>query len=450
MLGLLGRRLFGRAEAAATAPAPRPPPPAARPARHRQPPRRGPSLTVEEIPTRFPPQTEILVQVTKGPIGNKGSRVTANLSIPGRFLVLLPNSSHVGVSKRIEDRHERERIRQMLRGLRVPRGMGLICRTLGEGKQEPEFREDFELLMGYWQRLEKTRREKRAPCCVYQEPPLFERMLRDYLYEDVEEVVVDSERAREVAAAMVEGTGRRTRVRLYKGAVPLFDHSGIQTEIDNILTRQVRLPGGGYLCVDETEALIAIDVNTGRNRTGKDHPETILKTNLEAVAEIARQLRVRNIGGQIVLDLIDMRSREDRQTVFKAFKDALRRDRAHTKVCPISPLGLIEMTRQREHGSLLETVYSPCPYCRGKGRVKSPKSVSVEIQRRLQSILRGGRSQQLRVSLHPHVLERLRNEDADLLEAMERNHRGELSFRADPELHLEEFTVTDAATGRRL
>jgi ribonuclease G len=219
-------------------------------------------------------------------------------------------------------------------------------------------------------------------------------------------------------------------------------------QIESIFSRQVPLPGGGHVVVDETEALIAIDVNSGRNRTGKDHPETILKTNLEAADEIARQLRLRNVGGLIVVDFIDMRSRKDQQTVLRAFKDALLDDRAKTKVLPISPLGLLEMTRQRERESLQSAVFSACPYCRGKGLVKSAASVSVDLHRRLQELLRRQRSgRQFRVAVHPDVLQRLKNEDADLIRGMEEEFRCELAFRADPALHLEEFRIQDVASG---
>jgi Rne/Rng family ribonuclease len=409
-------------------------------------------FTVDDIPRLFPVNSEVFVQVTKGPIGTKGARVTTNLSIPGRYLVLLPNSGHVGVSKRIDDRKERERLRSILRKTKLPQGMGLICRTLGAGKKEKVFMQDFDMLMAEWQKLEERSKSHKAPVCVYEEPRIAERILRDYLTEDVDEIVCDSEETHERALELARRFRRekRVKVRLYRGAEPIFEKYRLTKQIDSIYSRVVPLPGGGHICIDETEALIAIDVNTGKNRGGKDHPETILNTNLEAVAEIARQLRLRNLGGLLVLDLIDMRSKADRQTVFKALKQALESDRARTKACPISMLGLVEMTRQREYESVLDTVFDPCPYCDGKGLIKSPKSTSVEIQRRLQTVLRKRKRLAARVTVHPHVLERLKNEDAALLRAMENELGGELSFRADPELHIEEFHVIDMETGREL
>ncbi|MFA5203164.1 MAG: Rne/Rng family ribonuclease [Lentisphaeria bacterium] len=415
--------------------------------------RQRPSVSVEDIPNLFKTNTDVLVQVTKGPIGTKGPRVTTNLSIPGRYLVLLPNSSHVGISKRIEDREERDRLRRILRGLEIPRNMGVICRTVGAGKSEKAFRRDLDTLLAYWQRAEQLIKEKRSPCCVYQEPDLVERTLRDYLTEDMDEIVCDNKELTERVQVLTRDLTHEERVdiRFYNHPKPLFFKYNLSDQIDSIFSRRVPLPSGGYICVDETEALIAIDVNSGKNRGGKDHPETILKTNMEAAAEVARQLRLRNIGGLVVVDLIDMRSRKDQQTVLRVFKEGLLADRAKTKVLPISPLGLLEMTRQREQESLQDTVYAPCPYCEGKGLVKSATSMSVEIQNRLRELLRRrGSGTQIRVNVHPDVLERLKNEDADLIQKLEQEFRGELSFRPDPGLHTEEFKIFNAATGDEL
>lgn len=405
---------------------------------------------IDDIPRLFPEQSEVLVQVTKGPIGTKGARVTTNLSIPGRYLVFLPNSEHIGISKRITNQKERKRLRGILRRLDIPKGSGVICRTLGADKSESAFQQDFELLLASWQAAEKVLRDKAPPACVYQEPGLAERSLRDYLTEDVDEIITDSSELYETAKQLTDRLKKTAKVRckLHKSARPIFDQYRLAEQIDNMFKRKVDLPSGGHICIDETEALIAIDVNSGKNRGGKDHPETILNTNLEAVDEIARQLRLRNLGGLIVADFIDMRSRDDRQKVYQTFKDALAHDRAKTRCCPISSLGLIEMTRQREHESLLETVFTPCPYCSGKGMVKSPKSISVEIQRRLQSIMRRRRNVQIRVYVHPHVLQRLREEDDVLLQRLEAEWGGELSFRADENLHLEEYRMVNMDSGK--
>ena len=414
---------------------------------------RRPQFTVEDIPELFKVGQDVHVQVSKGPIGHKGARVTTNLSIPGRYLVLLPNSTHVGVSKRVENREERDRLRQILQRLELPENMGLICRTVGAGRSEEAFRTDLTMLLDLWRKLETTSRTTAAPCCVYQEPDLPERSLRDLLTEEVDEIVTDSKDVFDMATELVGRLSRaeRVKVRLYRNPKPLFERHNLSEQIERVFRRQVPLPGGGHICVDETEALIAIDVNSGKNRSGKDHPETILTTNLEAVHEVARQLRLRNVGGLIVIDFIDMRSRQDQQTVFRALRDELAKDRARTKAYPITALGLVEMTRQRETESVRSTVYCPCPYCQGRGLVKSATTMSVEIQRRLQEILqRYRRTVQLRVMVHPSILERLKNEDATLLSSLEAQFGGELSFRGEPSLHMEEFRIINTETGVEL
>jgi ribonuclease G len=432
------------------------PAPAPAPSREPLPPRprkKANPYSVDDIPELFQVNTDVLVQVNKGPIGNKGARVTANLSIPGRYLVLLPRSSHVGVSKRVEDRDEKKRLRQILRRLEIPAGMGLICRTVGEGVEEQEFREDLRMLLDIWEQMSEIGQKQKAPCCVYREPDLAERILRDFLDSDVDEVITDSEEILEMAQERVARFSQKDRVqvKLHAGRRQLFKQYELVNQIESIFRRRVSLPSGGYLCFDETEALIAIDVNTGKNRSGEDHSETILSTNLEAVEEVARQLRMRNVGGLVVVDFIDMRAKKDQQTVYSAFRKAMARDRARTKICPISPLGLVEMTRQREEASVRSQIYMACPYCSGRGLVKSAMSMSVEIQRRLQALIQRRRSpDQIRVHVHPSILERLRNEDAQILSDMEAELGGELSFRGDPELHIEEFRLVDQSTGANL
>lgn len=453
LFAFLKEKLFPRPEPAAAAPSASHQQQQQR-QRHHQRRRHRPQVTVEDIPNLFKPNSEVLVQVTKGPIGTKGARVTTNLSIPGRYLVLLPNSSHVGVSKRIESGEERDRLRRLLRNANLPAGMGVICRTVAAGKPDKAISRELEWLKQEWLKAEETARRKAAPCFVYQEPHLIERTLRDYLTEDIDEIVTDSkpvaDQVQDLVRKLTQGE-EATKVRFYNNPKPIFHKYELMEQIESIFTRKVMMPGGGYICIDETEALIAIDVNSGKNRAGKDHPETILNTNLEAVEEISRQMRLRNIGGLIVIDFIDMRAKRDQQTVSRALKDALLSDRARTKVLQISPLGLVEMTRQREQESIRDAVFAPCPYCSGKGVVKSAASVSVEIQRRLQEILRRCRAKaQIRITVHPIIFERLKNEDSDLISDMERNFDGELIFRPDEALHMEEFKVIDEQNGAEL
>jgi ribonuclease G len=292
---------------------------------------------------------------------------------------------------------------------------------------------------------------------VFQEPDLIERTVRDFLTDDVERIVVDCPKAEQRIRELIGRISRRSvnKVKLYTDPVPIFDRFGITKQLETAFARVVHLKSGGYIVVDETEALVAIDVNTGRHKLGgKDQESTILRTNLEAADEIVRQLRLRNMGGLIVLDFIDMKSRRDQQAVYQRVKEGLKRDRAKTHVLPISQLGLMEMTRQRHTESVQASIYDDCPYCRGRGKVKSPLSMSVEIQRKLTEILRRRPRDesdfQLRVLVHPKVLERLRTEDEQLLIELEKRYFGKLTFRADPALHLEEFRVFNALTNEEL
>src|SRR5467141_1702837 len=347
-------------------------------------------ITAKDIPSIYPVGSEVIVQVTKGPIGTKGPRVTTNLSFAGRYLVLMPFSDRSGISRKIEDPKERNRLRKILRELDIPEGLGVIIRTVGEGQRARYFVRDLRFLLDQWAEVERLIRDQPAPCRVFEEPDLVERTVRDFLTEEIDEVLCDDREALETMNQLVEKISRRARNRLkfYDGATPIFESLGIQKQIDDAFHRQVWLRCGGYIVIDETEALVAVDVNTGRNKGGRDVDRTILQTNLEAADEIARQLRLRNIGGLIIGDFIDMKSRRDQQMVYNLMKERLKRDKAKTHVLPISPLGLMEMTRQRAQESLSDTIYENCPYCGGHGVVKTPMTMSVEIQRTLHVILR--------------------------------------------------------------
>lgn len=411
--------------------------------------RRRQKITIKDIPELFPPGSELLVQVVKGTIGTKGARVTTNLSIPGRYLVLLPYSDHLGMSSKIENRKERDRLRKIMSELDLPENMGLICRTVAEGRKQIFFKRDLDILLDFWHKVETRLDKPKVPCVLYREPTLLERTIRDFMTEEIGEIVVDNEEAYEkLQGAIAKFMGKRFigKIKLYYNHKPIFEQYKIKEQINDIFKREVQLPSGGYICIDETEALIAIDVNTGKGRKNKDQPETILSTNMEAAEEVARQLRLRNIGGLVVIDFIDMRSAEDRETIFKHMKKLVRDDRAKTKLLPLSRLGLMEMTRQREHESLKNTVLDLCPYCKGSGRIKSSISMSVEIQRRLQEILKRHKNREnlaVRVIIHPEVLNRLKNEDANLFVELEQKYGKSLTFRADPAIHHEEFLLVD-------
>ena len=405
-----------------------------------------PKITQKDIPRLYPPGSDIIVQVTKGPIGTKGPRVTTNLVLPGRYLVLLPNSDQSGISRKIESHEERQRLKRILRNLTIPEGMGVIMRTVGEGRQARYFVRDLALLLEEWNGIQERIKSQSPASCVFQEPDLVERTVRDFLTEDIDRIVVDHGEAYGRIRTMIAKISKRApnKVKLYADHQPLFDRFNITRQLETTFSRQVFLKSGGYIVIDETEALVAIDVNTGRHKTSsKDQDSTILKVNLEAADEICRQLRLRNIGGLIVLDLIDMKGRKEQQQVYQRMKALLRRDRAKTHILPISQLGLMEMTRQRHSESLRASVYDNCPYCKGRGRVKSALTMSVEIQRKLAEILKKRQRDesdfQLKIVVHPSVLDRLRTEDEKLITEMEKRYFGKLLFRADPGLHAEQF-----------
>ena len=411
-------------------------------------------ITARDIPNIYPVGSEVIVQVTKGPIGTKGPRVTTNLSFAGRYLVLMPFSDRSGISRKIENPKERDRLRKILRELEIPEGVGVIIRTVGEGQRARYFVRDLRFLLDQWAKVEQSIKQDPVPSRVFEEPDLVERTVRDFLTEEIDEVICDDRSATDRMNEMVGQISRRSRnrIKLYDGGTPIFEAFGVQKQIDDAFHRQVWLRCGGYIVIDETEALVAIDVNTGRNKGGRDVEKTILQTNLEAADEIARQLRLRNVGGLIIGDFIDMKSRKDQQLVYSLMKDRLKRDKAKTHVLPLSPLGLMEMTRQRAQESLSDTIYENCPYCDGRGVVKTSMTTSVELHRTLNTVMRKYQDtvHEIRVILNPDVLKRLKEEDEELLVELERRYAGRLMFRGDPAFHHEKFIVTDATTGAEL
>jgi ribonuclease G len=423
-------------------------------------PRRGrpekPKITQKDIPRVYPPGSDIIIQVTKGPIGTKGPRVTTNLVLPGRYLVLLPNSDKSGISRKIEHPEERQRLKRILRELDIPEGMGVIMRTVGEGQQKRYFVRDLALLLEEWRGVQEKIKNGPSPSCVFQEPDLIERTVRDFLTEEVERIVVDSSAAFERIQEIIGRISKRSlaKVKHYAEHQPIFDRFNITKQLETTFSRQVMLKGGGYIVIDETEALVAIDVNTGRHKGSKDQDTAILKVNLEAAEEIARQLRLRNMGGLIVLDFIDMKSRRDQQQVYQRVKEGLRRDKAKTHILPISQLGLMEMTRQRHSESTRSAVYDDCPYCKGRGKVKSAVTMSVEIQRKLGEIMkkreRDESDFQLKIVVHPTVLSRLNTEDRQLITDLEKRYYGKLTLKSDPILHAEEFRIYNGVTNEEL
>jgi ribonuclease G len=416
--------------------------------------RKKPKITHKDVPNIYPVGSDVLVQVKKGPIGTKGPRITTDVSLAGRYLVLMPFNDQCGISRKIDDPKERERLRKILRELEVPEGMGVIMRTVGQGQRARYFVRDLGLLLEQWAAIQKGLEEQPAPACLFQEPDLVDRTVRDFLTDDIDAIIVDDAKSAERMQSLVGMISSRAkkRIQVYSGSEPVFECFGVQAQIDSAFHRQVWLPCGGYIVIDETEALIAVDVNTGRNKGAKDMEKTILQTNLEAADEICRQMRLRNIGGIIIGDFIDMKSRKDQQAVYQRVRERLKRDKARTHVLPISQLGLMEMTRQRAAESLADSQYVPCPYCNGRGDVKNPMTLSVELQRRLHSVMRKHQESvhEVKVVVHPELLNRLRTEDEELLVDIERRYAGRLAFRSDPTFHHEKFVVLNGITGEEL
>ncbi len=412
--------------------------------------------TVKDIPRLYPPGSEIVIQVTKGPIGTKGPRTTTNLSIPGRYLILMPFSDGCGISRKIEDPQERKRLKQMLNELTIPDGMGVIVRTAGEGKKTRYFVRDLHILLKQWEEITRKMKSERSPACLYQEPGLVERTVRDFLTEEVDRVLIDDKAGYTHTQDLVAQISKRSRSRiaLYDDTIPIFERFNIERQIEQTFQRKVGLPSGGEIIIDETEALISIDVNTGSHKNkGGDEKNTIYAVNIEAAVEAARQIRLRNLGGLIIIDFIDMKERRHRNAIYEKMVDEMALDKAKNHILPISTLGIMQMTRQRQQESLSSNLYTDCPYCRGRGIVKSATTMSVELQRKLASVIRRliARDQKaeysLRVLVHPSILERLRSEDADLLIRMEQLYGVKLAFRADLNYHVENYKIVNATTG---
>jgi ribonuclease G len=403
--------------------------------------RRNGGRTVPKIDTILSEGQEIMVQVAKEPIGTKGARITSHVAIAGRHLVLTPSGSRVGVSRRIDSDRERRRLRDIVERLRPP-GLGFIIRTAGEGAREADLEADVSYLASAWEAIQ-LQRDARAPTVLYAEPALPLRVVRDVANEETRRIVVDSQQVYDELMSFVSRfvADPKPRVELYRDTLPIFDHYGIEAEIDANLGRKVWLKSGGYLIVDQSEALTAIDVNTGRYVGKRDLEETVLKTNLEAVREVVHQLRFRNIGGLIIVDLIDMESGENREKVYRAFQEALRQDKAKTNILKISELGLVEMTRKRTRENLVQQLCEPCSYCEGRGYVLSRESVTHKILREIRKDLPRFGGRRIAIAVAPRVAEMLLGAEREALAELGAELGREVEVRAVPGVHQEQFEV---------
>ncbi len=394
---------------------------------------------------------EILLQVTKEPIGTKGPRATTQISLPGRFLVLMPGVDHVGVSRRIPERDERVRLKKLARDLKPDDG-GIIVRTVGEGQGKRQFASDVKYLWGLWKRIQKRAARTKAPALIHKDMELATGLIRDLFREDVQELVVDSKKVHKEIMGYLRSVSPELcpRVKLFKGESSIFEAYGIEKEIEATTEGRISLRHGGYIVIEHTEALVTIDVNSGRYVGKKDQEETILKTNLEAAKEIARQLRLRDIGGIIVIDFIDMEREANKKAVLDTLKHALSKDRSRTKTFQVSDLGLVEMTRQRVRPSLLHYYTVDCPACGGSGKVLSPQSVGLKAERMIRKAAITGGEKDLILKLHPDAAGYIIENNGRRLDELEKRYKISLDIRDDPRIKRDAVLLTSAKSGRDL
>ncbi|MGE0555698.1 MAG: ribonuclease E/G [Gemmatimonadales bacterium] len=391
------------------------------------------------------------VQVTKEPISTKGCRVTAQISLPGRFLVYMPYASRVGVSRKIDSREQRARLREMVTKLLPKDSGGLIVRTVAEEVTEEDIKREIESLLAQWKKIKRRQfYVRRAPAVLQREASLTRGLIRDVFSDKVDALWIDSKEIHAEISQYLEQVDPELveRVHLYDNGDPLFDKFGIEAEIKKLFQPRVELPSGGSLVIQPTEALVSIDVNTGRYTGKKDPEKTILKTNLDAAREIARQLRLRDLGGIIVCDFIDMETRANRDRVLQELRAHLGRDRARTRAFAVSELGLIEMTRQRIRPSLWASMTTECPDCRGTGRVFTPEVVARRLERSIKRVAHDQKERHIAIRLHPEVAIYLKEEEGKLMGVLRKATGLELDLRDDPTIRADDFRLVSRPSGR--
>jgi len=391
---------------------------------------------------------EIVVQIAKEPIGTKGARITSNISIPGRHLVLTPWSKRVGVSRRIGSDKERRRLRDIVERVK-PKDIGFIIRTAGDGVREADLEADIRYLTTVWTRIRKNNAEKPAPAVLHEEHDIALRIIRDLANHETKRIVIDGDEAFDQIKAFGEEfmADPRPQIERYEGFEPIFDHFDLESQIHANLERKVWLKSGGSLVIDQSEALTAIDVNTGRFVGKSDLEETVFKNNLEAVREVVNQLRFRNIGGLIIIDLIDMEKAEHRDKVYRALQDAIRADTARTNILKISELGLVEMTRKRTRESLVQMLCEPCPHCEGRGYILSTETVGYKVLREIRTDLPRFCGREVAIAASPRLADQLRGPLAPEVRALSEELGREIQIVARPGMHQEQFEIVATGEG---
>jgi ribonuclease G len=418
--------------------------PPARPSHRGRRDRVTPYLPLEEVLKK---NQEILVQVAKESIGTKGPRLTSHISLPGRHLVFTPTINHIGVSRRIADNKERKRLRDIVQSLRPPQG-GFIVRTASEGLTKKEIHDDMRFLLKLWSGITAKSEQCSAPALLHDDMDVILRILRDLFTADVHSVIIDNPqdyaRVKDFSAEFAPRLVHR--IKLYDQPEPIFDHYDIEPQIAKALDRRVYLKSGGHIVIDHTEALTAIDVNTGRFVGKRDQEETMLQTNLEAAKVVVEQLRLRNIGGLIIIDFIDMERAANRNKVTEALREALKKDKTRSSMRKISELGLVQMTRKRTRESLQQQLCDPCVYCEGKGFIRSVPTMASEILRRLRKeAYLHPTAQTITVKAHPEVITFLYDEEGERLDELERLLHKQIILRATPGFHHEQYELLAAA-----
>lgn len=412
------------------------------------------NINIDDVIKKFPNGKEIIVQVTKAHIGNKGPRVTTNITLLGRFIILMPYTKQFGISKKIELIKERDRIKKIIKKLNIPNEMGIIVRTAAQGKKIQFFIKDLQVLLKKWEKIQNKINNTSEPSMIEEESSIIELTIRDFLNEDIQRIIIDKKEDYNNILGLIDliDPKSKNKVFIYENNIPIFERYNIEPQIKKMFMKKVNLPSGGEIILEETEALTAIDVNTCSHKWDKEEGiDYILQANIEAAFEISRQIRLRNIGGLIILDFIDMKSSQDRNKIYNCMIKEIKKDKAKCNILPISKFGIMQMTRQRHVGSMFSSLYSNCHYCKGKGKIKSYKSISVEIHRKITSILSKIRNNKnfndvikINIYLHPDIIKQFKIDYNNILKNIENKYNAIISLYNDISLHLEHFKIIDS------
>jgi ribonuclease G len=401
--------------------------------------KRGPSRQ-RKLLDRLKKGQELMVQVVKEPIGTKGPLLTTDISLPGKYLVLMPYNDTVGISKRIIDRDKRSQLKEVLKRMKPPHGIGYIARTQSVNAAPRQLKLELRYLLNLWSRIRRRAEREKAPSLVYEEYDLPLRVIRDSFDQEIDKILVDSKEEYKKIVRFVGSVQPRLKKKIfyYRGRSPLYERFGVEEHIQKIFRRKVYVKSGGHIIIEQTEGLVAIDVNTGKYKGKRELEETAFKTNTEAASEIARQVMLRDIGGIIIIDFIDMMDRLHRKHVYETLEDAFKRDKAKINILTISSIGIVEMTRQRVRKSLESVSFTECPYCNGMGRVKTPVTISIEVLRKLERAFQDRKRRSITLILHPDVVDYMEHTFKKVLQNFERKYRRRVAIKGDPKLHVED------------